>query len=170
MRLIKHWAIQIDSDIGTSLLTGLIYDTGAFRHVNTTAETYAAAGELALAGADRERIIRTLFMNKSISQLKLWGKILSSMRYDEKRMITTAYVTQADLVELGLTENALSGIANLMNTIPGLKFSLLLTEQEDSSVRGSFRTEHETVDVSKLARLMGGGGHKKAAGFTMGKD
>ena len=168
--LFKEWGINITRDIATSLLTGILFDTGSFKHANTTQSALETAGELAAKGADLQQIVQPLFLDKSVAQLKLWGRVLSSMKYDKDRKITTSYVTREDLEELGLSDGDLSGVTNLMNTIPELKFSLLLTEQLDNSLRGSFRTEDDAVDVARLAKLLGGGGHRKAAGFSLPKE
>jgi bifunctional oligoribonuclease and PAP phosphatase NrnA len=168
--LFKEWGIHVTRDIATSLLTGILFDTGSFKHANTTQSALETAGELAAKGADLQQIVQPLFLDKSVAQLKLWGRVLSSMKYDEDRKITTSYVTREDLEELGLSDGDLSGVTNLMNTIPELKFSLLLTEQLDNSLRGSFRTEDDAVDVARLAKLLGGGGHRKAAGFSLPKE
>ena len=47
------------------------------------------------------------------------------------------------------------------------RMALVLRERGDGTVKGSLRTTDELLDVSKIAKLLGGGGHMKAAGFTV---
>jgi len=77
------------------------------------------------------------------------------------------YITQNDIKKYHLTENDSEGIANFLNSIHDGAMGLVLKEKEDGSVKGSFRTTHDDIDVSAYAKALGGGGHKKAAGFSV---
>jgi phosphoesterase RecJ-like protein len=59
------------------------------------------------------------------------------------------------------------GVANFLNNISGVKAALILQQLDDATVKGSFRTNQDLIDVSKLAKILGGGGHRKAAGFKI---
>ena len=71
-----------------------------------------------------------------------------------------------DLVQYGMNDEDVEGISNFLNKLDGAKISLFIKETADGKIKGSFRTTSDDVDVSALALKMGGGGHKKAAGFT----
>ncbi|MDZ4230179.1 MAG: DHHA1 domain-containing protein [Candidatus Veblenbacteria bacterium] len=43
----------------------------------------------------------------------------------------------------------------------------MLKQKTDGTVKGSLRTTRDDVDVAAVAKLFGGGGHKKAAGFSL---
>lgn len=79
-------------------------------------------------------------------------------------------ITQDDMEKTGTTKEDAEGLVNLMNTVPNLKFSLLLSETPDGDVKGSLRTQSGDINVGKLAALMGGGGHARAAGFRVLAD
>jgi len=53
-----------------------------------------------------------------------------------------------------------------VNSVPGSKYSVILTERA-GKVKGSLRTLKDEVDVAQIAANYGGGGHTKAAGFTV---
>ena len=80
--------------------------------------------------------------------------------------MVTAVVTNQDLKECDAKHDDLEGVANFLNSTPDVKASLVLSENEDGEIKGSLRTLRDDIDVSELARALGGGGHKKAAGFT----
>jgi phosphoesterase RecJ-like protein len=80
--------------------------------------------------------------------------------------LTYTYITKEDIAENQLTEADSEGIANLLNNIGDTRMALILKEIPDGKIKASFRTIHHDVDVSEIAKKFGGGGHKKAAGFT----
>lgn len=76
------------------------------------------------------------------------------------------FITQKDLTTHQISESDSEGIANFLNNLDEGKMALILKETQDGKIKGSFRTTKDDVDVSALAKKLGGGGHKKAAGFT----
>lgn len=75
------------------------------------------------------------------------------------------YLTNKDVAEYRISDEDTEGIANFLNKLDGAKISLFIKETADGKIKGSFRTTHDDTDVSALAKQLGGGGHKKAAGF-----
>ena len=92
---------------------------------------------------------------------------MSEIKKNKKLGIVTAVVTNEDLKECGAKHEDLEGVANFLNSIPDVKASIVLSENENGEIKGSLRTLRDDVDVSKLAHALGGGGHRRAAGFTM---
>ena len=124
------------------------------------------AGQLQSRGADFKTIVNKLFHTTPINQMKLWGRILNRARINKKNVVSSA-VTKSDLQELGLTPKDISGVIDYLNSVPDSKFCVLLSEDLQGNVKGSLRTQRDDVDLSELTASFGGGGHKKAAGFTM---
>jgi bifunctional oligoribonuclease and PAP phosphatase NrnA len=165
----NNW--PINKHIATCLLTGIITDTGSFMHSNTQVSTLQTAADLMRKGAQTNKIIRHTYKNKSFAILKAWGKALENSYYDKENKIIYSVMTDKDLKDVGeLPGSAFEGLAETLNTVPEAKFAMFL-RQEGETIKGSLRTEpHKNVDVSKIAKLFGGGGHKAAAGFSvMGK-
>lgn len=167
--IIKQWGIGINKDIATCLMAGLSSDTGSFKHSNTTAEVFEIASELMSKGANLSKITQNIYLGKSIPRLKLWGRTLDKIKQDRELGLIFSVVTDEDLEECGADISDLDGVINLMNTIPGMKATMLLSEKEEG-FKGSLRTEHPDIDVSELAAILGGGGHIKAAGFNLPKE
>ena len=157
----------LDMDVATALLTGIIVDTGSFQNANTTPKSFTVAAQLVAAGARQQDIIRSVFKTKSLSTLKLWGKILSNVVEEPASKFVWSKINQDDFRLSGAEESASSGVIDeLLKTAPGIDFALLLSEKMDG-VHGSFRAAQSGVDVSAIAKIFGGGGHVAAAAFQM---
>ena len=158
--------IQITQEMATSLVAGLYYDTGSFKHSNTSAEVLKVMSELMAKGADYQKVVKYLFKTASVNKLKLWGRALSRARLNDKKVLVSN-VGEHDLKELDLEPTDLSGVIDYLNMLPESKFCILLSEDLKGNVKGSCRTQRDDVDLSQITSVFGGGGHKKAAGFTI---
>ncbi|MBI2099309.1 DHH family phosphoesterase [Candidatus Uhrbacteria bacterium] len=165
-RLLAANNIEIDQRIATCLLTGLCTDTGNFTNPATTPSALRLGGELLTRGAKFGSIFRALWKNKSANTLKLWGLAMERLRYDRKNETATTVLFDKDLKEHGVPEEATEGISNFFSAVLNVPIILVLRETNDGKVKGSYRTTGDD-DVSALAAKYGGGGHKKAAGFTV---
>lgn len=163
----KHNNINIDSGVATSLLAGFISDTDFFTNSATSIQSLDIASKLVICGGNTKLIKKIMFKNKTIDALKLWGLVLSRLKKHEDIDIVYTYLTRKDLEKHNVPEAMSDGISNFMNNINEGKASLIFKEVPDNKIKGSFRTTHENVDVGEISKQLGGGGHKKAAGFTV---
>lgn len=159
--------IKITRDMAMALLTGLITDTENFSNSGTTENSLKVASALIHRGANFNQVKTWFLKNKPVTALKLWGVVLSRLTLQEKHEIIYTYITQNDIKSHGGDEAESEGIANFLNNLSEGKASLILKEQTDGKIKGSMRTTRDDVDVSVIAEKLGGGGHKKAAGFTL---
>jgi len=160
---VLSWAL--DSDCATCLLTGVYTDTGGLLHSNTTAEVYRTVARLLRAGARQQAVVNAVFRTAKISTLKLWGRVLEKISLTEEGAAISA-VTEGDFRATGADYSELTGAIDYVNAVPGMRFSLILSER-DGKVKGSLRTLRDDVDVAAMASKFHGGGHKKAAGFAL---
>jgi len=156
---------EMDSDIATCLLTGVYTDTGGLLHSNTTAKVYRTVARLLRAGARKQAVVTAVFRTAKMSTLKLWGRVLEKITLTEEGGAISA-LTQGDFRATGAAYSELTGAIDYVNAIPGMRFSLILSER-DGIVKGSLRTLRDDVDVAKMASKFSGGGHRKAAGFSL---
>jgi phosphoesterase RecJ-like protein len=157
--------ISIDHRMATSLLTGITTDTTSFTNAATTESGMRAAAHLLSCGARQHDIAKHLVRNTSVRRLQLWGAILSRLRRNPRVDIATTYILPSDLTTPE-DEELLNGLSNFLSAVnTDTDATLVLHDLGNGSVRGSFRST--TRDMSKLAKLLGGGGHKKACGFTV---
>lgn len=166
--LINNLGVRIDREVATNLLTGILADTTGFQTSNTTIETLKVASSLLAAGARIERIVEHIFYHKPSNILRLWGRAMMRLRRNNQYNILVTFLTKNDFLECEVGEEAASGIVNFINinSFPSACAVLLLVEK-NSKIKGSLRTQKNEIDVSRLAKIFGGGGHKKAAGFEI---
>ena len=159
---------KINKNIATALLTGIVGDTGAFQHSNTSAHVLAISSDLVNAGAPIAKIIDHTFANKKIDTLKFWGKAIEKTKFFTESGLAVTAITQEDINSQGVAPESTSDIANILTTIPGIKVAVIISQITPNTIKGSLRTEkHANINVSKIAQTLGGGGHKLASGFEM---
>lgn len=158
---------NINKEIATCLLTGIFTDTGGFKHANTSAHTLEVAAVLLKKGARIDKIAQQTMSRKRPSTVKAYARGLENTRFDTDQKLVFSVLTEDDLKEIGASDDDLEGFVELLNNIPQARFALLL-RQDGEAVKGSLRSEtHKDVDVSKIAKSFGGGGHKLASGFKI---
>lgn len=166
-KLLQELKIDINKNVATCLLCGIYTDTGGFRHANTSQEVFKIASQLMLAGAQLKHITKNISNSKSLAALRILGLALSRVKKDSRIGLVTSVITKKDLETYQASSTDLAGIVNLINSIPDTKAAILFSEPEVGKIRASVRTERNDVDVSKLAAVFGGGGLKKASGFSL---
>ncbi len=159
---------SITNDMATCLLAGIFADTGSFMHESTTPDILKIAAQLMSKGARLSHIAHETYQKKDLGGLRIWGRALSRIMVNEETGAAISVVTLDDFTECQAALDDLSGVVNMLNALPQVKFALLLAEYMPGRIKGSLRSEpHKGVDVSKLAKQLGGGGHKLAAGFEI---
>lgn len=158
----------LTKEVATCLLTGVITDTGSFQNANVTPRTLTAAAKLQEAGADRELIVRKVYQEKSLAELRLWGRALAYLKEESEHRFVWTAVSKADFVAAQAPADVdLSGfVGSFLKQVTTADFGLVLYER-DGNLKGSFRSNNASVDVSKLAESFGGGGHPQAAAFLI---
>lgn len=163
----KKNKIRINKTKATCILTGLSTDTGNFLYPSTSEKTIRISSEMMLRGARLPRIIDNTWRNKSISGMKLWGIAINNLEINKKYNFATTVITQNDILATGASEDDVEGISGFLSNLDNVAGLLLLREDDNGLIKGSLRTAKENIDVSKLAQILGGGGHSKAAGFKI---
>lgn len=160
--------IEITRKMATYLMLGILSDTGTFQHSNTTPQVMEIASTLMKKGAPISKIIKTTFNSKHICTLRLWGRAFDKAKINPQNGMIATVLTQKDIAECQATTEDIAQVASILDTVPGTKFSLVLSEREGGLIKGSLRSEeYKGVDVSKIAAQFGGGGHKLASGFEI---
>lgn len=157
----------VTSRMASCLLTGVLTDTASFRFSSTSEKTIAAASQMVLDGASLSKIVNKTWRTKSVKDLRLWGKALSRLQKSSVYDITYTVLTAADFTDIGSDEAAIEGLPEFLSSLPDTKAVLLLREDSMGNIRGNWRTISDEIDVGYLARILGGGGHRKAAGFII---
>ncbi len=157
---------NITKDIAECLYTGIIHDTGVFQYSCCTEATMAAAGFLMSKGIDYPRICTDTYFAKTMIQNRMLGKALLSCKTFEDGKIIAAVITKEDMAEFDAKSKHLEGIVQQLRDTTGVEVAIFLYELEDGDFKGSTRATGD-VDLTVITGKFGGGGHKKAAGFSV---
>lgn len=153
---------DVEINIGNAVYTGIVTDTGSFRHSNVTKRTHKIVSELIELGVNNSKVHSNLFDNKPFEKVKLMGCVLSNIKLALENKVAVLEIPKGMLEEFNLKNTDTSDIISVGLGIKGVEVSMLLKEVEDG-VKGSLRSKND-VDVRKVAEVYGGGGHIKAAG------
>jgi bifunctional oligoribonuclease and PAP phosphatase NrnA len=147
------------------LYVGLVTDTGRFQFSSTDPSVFELAAELASFGLPIAQLNRELFDEHSYAYLRLASVALGRAVLDPTRELITTHVSQHDLAEYGVDYDEVEGLIEWIRSATEAEVAVVYKEAPDG-VRVSMRSLTK-VDVGALAVKLGGGGHVRAAGFTM---
>ncbi len=162
---------NIDENIATALLSGIISQTRGFKATNITPDTLNTASQLMKLGADREKIIKHLYHNRSISSLKIWGQALTHLQSDRQTGLVWTTITREDFARSQANEEDLHEVIDeLIINSPEAKVTLLLyedtTQTTTNKINGLISVE-DRYDAKMLALPFNPVGNKKRASFTI---
>jgi phosphoesterase RecJ-like protein len=164
---------EITPEIAAALYVGLVTDTGKFMYENTNAHTHRIAAELIDAGVEVDDTYRRLYEHVPVEKLRLLSRALEGIeRYCDERLVV-AYITDADYEATGAGEEMTEGIIDHLRAVEGTLVAALVRDLGDrgrAARKVSLRSSGGEIDVSAIARKNGGGGHKRAAGFSTDLD
>lgn len=157
---------KISKEVAEALYLGIIHDTGVFQYSCTAPSTMRAAADLMEKGVDTSALIQDTYYEKTYAQNQVLGRaLLESILFMDKKCIAV-YIKQRDMEFYGVTPKDLDGIVSHLRNTKGVEVAVFMYETKPSEYKVSLRSTRN-VDVSVIAQYFGGGGHKKAAGFTM---
>lgn len=166
--LLQSWGCPVDAALASLLYTGLIFDTGGFRHSNTRPGTHRLAAELLETGIDHAGISVRVLVERRPAGLRMLARALEGVRYHADGAVALGAVSLADLAETGAETADLEGIVDALVYTTGVEVGCLAIEKDAARVKLSLRSRR-WLDVAKLARALaaGGGGHPRAAGVSL---
>lgn len=154
---------KLTKEIAECIYLGMAHDTGVFQYSNASPKTFHAVADLLETGIDSSRIIDETFYQKSYVQNRLLGKTLfESVLHLDGRVIS-GIVTLEDMERFGVTPKALDGIVSQLRYTRGVEVAIFMYELSENCYKVSMRS-NGLVNVSEIAKSLGGGGHVKAAG------
>jgi phosphoesterase RecJ-like protein len=180
--LMHALGLELTPTVAEALYVGLITDTGCFMYENTGPRAHVMAAELIQAGVDVHGIYKRVYEDVPYGKLALLARGLAKVeRYDDGRLTITSLTTE-DFTEAGAEESYSEGVIDHLRAVQGTAVAALVRdrlaapgepEAADDGARlrkVSLRASDVRFDVSAIARVQGGGGHRAAAGFTTALD
>jgi phosphoesterase RecJ-like protein len=165
----RELGVELDPDIAEALYVALVTDTGRFQYSNTTPKSLRLAAERVDAGADVHAVFQQVYESVEFAKLKLLARALERARVLEGGRVVVSYLLRTDFSEVGAAEPYSEGIIDYLRAVEGAELAVLIREPPRDSGptrRVSLRASVDELDVSAIARLFDGGGHRQAAGFS----
>jgi bifunctional oligoribonuclease and PAP phosphatase NrnA len=167
--LIRELGVDLTPALAEPLYIALVTDTGRFQYTNTTPKSLRLAAELVEAGADVHAVFQQVYESVEFAKLKLLARALERARVLEGGLIIVSHLLRTDFAEVGAAEPYSEGIIDYLRAVEGAELAALIREpprNDGPTRRVSLRASVDELDVSAIARMFGGGGHRQAAGFS----
>lgn len=160
----EYFGIKISKDIGTCIMTGIITDTGGFRHLGITPDTFEYTAELIRLGVDIPDIYKRTLRTKTKANFELTKRVIDRMELLEDGKVSFTYITSQDELEVGAEPGDHEGLVDIGKDIEGVKVSVFIRQKDnEDAYKVSLRSEDD-INVSDICFVFGGGGHARAAG------
>lgn len=157
---------EITKEMANALYLAVSTDTGCFQYSNVTANTFKIAGELKQLGADTYPINKVMFGTKSIARLRLEAALTEGVEFFAKGAVGITTITNHLMESIGATDDDVDDISGFARGMEGVEIGVMLRELREGGVKISLRTG-ENHNASDICAILGGGGHKAAAGATV---
>lgn len=161
--LYKNWDVNITKEIGECLLTGSITDTNGFSNDNVNKETLLMTADLIDLGVSLHGLYYNLLLKKSMAQYELMKMATGRLEFYGDNRVVFSYISHEDMENVGAKKGDHEGLVDIGRNIIGVDVSIFMREDDGYNV--SFRSNG--VDVERIAKKFGGGGHKVAAGAKL---
>ncbi len=153
-------------EIALPLYVAISTDTGGFIYSNVTAATHRAAAELVDTGIDYRAVNKLFFQTKSRVRMQLEAAMLAEAKFYDNNRTAVLSVPRSLLEKFHATESDAEDLSALGPQIQGVDCAVTMRELGDGVWKFSLRTG-ERVNATEVCRLLGGGGHARAAGATL---
>jgi phosphoesterase RecJ-like protein len=168
--LTRDLGVRLTPAVAEALYVGLITDTGRFMYENTGPRAHIMAAELIEAGVDVPAVYRLLYEEMPPEKLALYALALGNVQRFDAGELTLAALSAEDFACVGAEDTYAEGIIDQLRAVQATKVAVLVRELTSGERKGqrkvSLRATDDDVDVSVIARAQGGGGHRRAAGFS----
>ncbi len=160
--------VEMTPELANALYVALVTDTGKFMYENTDERSHRMAAGLIEAGVQVNEIYRRLYEHAPLEKLKLLARALERVELRDEGRLSVTYISADDYSSTGASEALTEGVIDHLRTIDGTVVAAVVRDQTESgraARKVSMRSTDGSVDVSAIARVYGGGGHRRAAGF-----
>lgn len=160
-----HLGVGLTPTMAQNLMCAVVTDTGRFQYSNADGEAFEVASMLVDAGASPAEIALRVYQSDRLAYIHLCAVIMARISTFEQGKVSYSYATAADFKANEVPLAECDGLVDLVRCVDGTEVALFLKEVPGGKVRGNLRSKCG-IDISGIARELGGGGHKAAAGFT----
>jgi phosphoesterase RecJ-like protein len=165
--LIERVSQSVTQEEAAHLLFGLCTDTGFFRHLDErSADTFACTSRLVAQGANPKQTFAHMNGGKSWGSRVIISRILSRMTRHYAGALVVSYETLEDTAEFGAEGRDSDTLYQLIQSIDGVEAIVIVRQETPDNCTVGFRSL-DRIDVSRVATVFGGGGHRQASGLSI---
>ena len=165
--MFTYFDIDINQDIGSCILTGIITDTGGFKYQGVTAETFEFTAELLRKGVNVSEIYKKALETRTRANFELLKRTLDRMEILEDGKVTFTYMTSKDKEELNVQPGDDEGLVEIGRDVEGVEVSIFIKQRDNEDKYKVSMRSNDDVNVSDICYIFGGGGHPRAAGCLL---
>ncbi|MCI8587800.1 MAG: bifunctional oligoribonuclease/PAP phosphatase NrnA [Clostridia bacterium] len=169
LEMANYFNVDINIELGTCIIAGIITDTGGFQYSGVNAETFEFAAELLRRGVNIAEVYKKVLKTRTKSSFELARIATERMEFLENGKVTFTYINCEDEKKVSAEEGDHEGIVEAGRDIEGVEVSIFIREKEGTNGYKISLRSNEYVNVADVALMLGGGGHIRAAGcFALG--
>jgi phosphoesterase RecJ-like protein len=165
-RLYRELGRRPDAVAAEALYCALVADTGWFRYSNTDAKVFTIAADLVACGADPAAIYDRLYRCQPAQSLGILAEGIGRSEIELDGRVGFVAISHGLLERAARVGFDLDQVMEPLRSVGGIEVVVMLKELASDRVKVSLRASGE-IDVQRIAKVFGGGGHKKAAGVTL---
>ena len=162
--MFEYFDIDIDAEIGSCIVTGIITDTGGFKYSSVTAETFEFTAELLRKGVNVSEIYKNVLETRTKGNFELLRRSMDRLELLENGKVAFTYITKKDEEEVNAEPGDHEGIVENGRSIEGVKVSIFLRQKDEENAYKISMRSNGNINVSDICFIFGGGGHPNAAG------
>jgi phosphoesterase RecJ-like protein len=164
-KYLPDFGFHISKPIANALITGIVTDTIGFRTTNVSPQILRMVADLMDLGGELADIYYKTIVDQSLAAARYWGAGLSKIMMEDGLVWSTLSLKDRHAAGYEASDDA--DLVKILSAIEGAKVAVILTEQYGGYVKISWRlcgSSETELDVSEIAQIFGGGGHKAASG------
>lgn len=165
-KMYKQMGAEISEKTATDLYIGIATDTGSFKYSSVTADTHRTAAELIEKGAEFDYVSKRIFDTHTREYLDILQLAISRLKFFQSGRIAYLYLDSEDFKRCGIEEADANAVVSLPGSVYGVEASVYIRRRGENEYKVSLRSSGK-VDVAEIALGFGGGGHVRAAGFSL---
>jgi len=163
---LESFNLPIPKESAINLYTALVEDSGFFKFDRVDSKTFEKASKLVKLGANPNQIANFLTNRNSLAKIRLMQRYLNALTLKNNATVCISKITLEDFKQCGAVKSDSDEFVNIGLSLATVKLSIFIYEIEYEKVKVSLRSKDDFTDCSNIAKKFGGGGHKRAAGFT----
>lgn len=174
--VIKNMGVELTPEMGEALYTGILVDSGRFQYASTSAVTFRVAAELLASGVDHTQIFQQVYESEPLAKARLRCRMLDHTMIESDGRLAIGVLEADDFSAAGAGLELTDGLINSLRELEGVEVAALIYALEaggslgEPGYRVSLRSAGDKVNVQRIAKTKGGGGHMQAAGFSVPEE